>query len=60
VWIADGVVVTAGSDIGEGSVVGANSVVRGKIPPFTLAVGIPARPVKTLIFESRRWVKASS
>ena len=56
VWIADGVVVTAGSEIGEGSVVGTNSVVHGKIPPFTLAVGAPARPIKTFDFDRARWI----
>jgi lipopolysaccharide O-acetyltransferase len=56
VWIADGVVVTAGSEIGDGSVIGANSVVRGKIPPFTLAVGVPARPVKRFDFELQKWI----
>ena len=60
VWIADGVVVTAGSEIGEGSVVGANSVVHGKIPPFTLAVGAPARPIKTFDFDRARWISIPS
>jgi len=57
VWIADGVVVTAGSEIGDGSVIGANSVVHGKIPPFTLATGAPARPIKKFDFERRQWTK---
>jgi lipopolysaccharide O-acetyltransferase len=56
VWIGDGVVVTAGAEIGEGSVIGANSVVAGRIAPFTVAVGVPARPVKRFCFERQRWV----
>ncbi len=56
VWIGDGVVVTAGAEIGEGSVIGANSVVIGRIAPFTIAAGVPARPVKTFCFERQRWV----
>lgn len=60
VWIADGVVVTAGSEIGEGSVVGANSVVHGQIPPFTLAVGAPARPIKTFDFDRQLWISVPS
>jgi lipopolysaccharide O-acetyltransferase len=57
VWIGDGVVVTAGAEIGEGSVIGANSVVTGRVPPFTVAAGVPARPIKTFCFEWQRWVK---
>jgi acetyltransferase-like isoleucine patch superfamily enzyme len=34
-----------GSRVGDGAVVGANSVVRGTIPPRCLAVGFPARVV---------------
>jgi acetyltransferase-like isoleucine patch superfamily enzyme len=34
------------SDIGQRAFVGANSVVTKPIPPFTVAVGSPARPVE--------------
>jgi acetyltransferase-like isoleucine patch superfamily enzyme len=34
------------ADIGERSFVGANSVVSKPIPAYTLAVGIPARPIE--------------
>ena len=46
VWVGTGSVITRGTHIGKGSVIGANSVVRGFIPPYSIAVGIPARPVK--------------
>jgi len=46
VWIGDGVVVLPGAEIGEGSVIGANSVVTGIIPPFTVAAGAPARTIR--------------
>jgi acetyltransferase-like isoleucine patch superfamily enzyme len=52
-------VVTAGAEIGEGSVIGANSVVTGRVAPFTIAVGVPARPVKTFSFERQLWVPFS-
>jgi lipopolysaccharide O-acetyltransferase len=55
VWLGDGVVVAPGARIGEGSVIGANSVVTGKIPPFTLAAGIPARPLKRYDFATKQW-----
>ncbi len=48
VWLGDGVAVLAGAAIGDGCVIGANAVVTGAIPPGTVAVGAPARPI-------RRW-----
>ena len=39
------VFVLPGTDIGDGAVIGANSLVRGRIPPRCLAVGYPARVV---------------
>lgn len=44
-WIAERVGVLRGSDIGECCIIGANSVVRGTIPPYSIAVGAPARVV---------------
>jgi acetyltransferase-like isoleucine patch superfamily enzyme len=57
VWIGDGVVIVAGAEIGEGCIIGANSVVTGRIPAFTIAVGAPARPVKEFSFEKGKWLK---
>ena len=37
-----------GVEIGEGSVVGAGSVVSRDVPPRTVVAGNPARPVRTL------------
>ena len=34
------------ADVGEKAFVGANSVVAKAIPPYTLAIGTPARPVE--------------
>lgn len=56
VWLCDGVVVAAGSVIGEGCIIGANSVVIGSIPPFTIAVGSPAKVVKEFDFATQQWV----
>lgn len=44
-WIGFGSVVLPGADIGEHVVIGANSVVRGTIPPFTIAAGAPAKVI---------------
>ncbi len=45
-WIGAGVTILDGIKIGEGSVVGAGAVVTGSIPPFSVAVGIPARVIQ--------------
>ena len=45
VWIGASSVVLGGVSIGEGSVVGAGSVVTRDIPSFSIAVGNPARVV---------------
>lgn len=36
VWIGDNCVILAGVTIGEGSIIGAGSIVRKSIPPYTL------------------------
>lgn len=46
VWLGAGVTVVDGVTIGRGSVVGAGAVVTGDIPPYSIAVGTPARPIK--------------
>ncbi|MEV6281088.1 acyltransferase [Kribbella sp. NPDC051770] len=45
-WLATKVTVTRGTDIGRGAVVGANSVARGNIPEYAVAVGVPAVVVR--------------
>jgi acetyltransferase-like isoleucine patch superfamily enzyme len=45
-WLGANVVVTSGVNIGERSVIGANSVVTHDVAPFTVAAGIPARVIK--------------
>ncbi len=45
-WLATKVTVTRGTDIGRGAVIGANSVARGNIPAYAVAVGIPAVVVR--------------
>lgn len=46
-WLGQNVVVTSGVRIGRGAVVGANAVVTADVPDYSLAVGAPARVVKT-------------
>lgn len=49
--------VVAGVTIGERCQIGAGSVVTHDIPPYSVAVGNPARVVKRYDFESRKWVR---
>jgi len=44
-WIGERVAVLRGSTIGCFCTIGANSVVRGEIPDYSIAVGAPARVV---------------
>lgn len=48
VWLGGGVIVCPGVTIGDGSVVGAGAVVTRDVPPNSLAVGNPARVVRTI------------
>ena len=47
-WLGAKVTVLRGSNIGDGAVVGAHSLVRGYIPANTVAAGVPAKVVKHL------------
>lgn len=48
VWLGTGVVVLPGVSIGSGAVIGANSVVASSIPENSVAVGAPAKVIRTL------------
>ncbi|CAN8070770.1 unnamed protein product [Agarophyton chilense] len=48
VWLGGKAIILPGVTIGEGSIIGAGSVVTKDIPPFSMAVGNPARVVKEL------------
>jgi lipopolysaccharide O-acetyltransferase len=57
VWLGESVSVLSGVTIGRCSVIGSNSVVTKNIPPYTIAVGTPAKPIKRFDFDNNRWVK---
>ncbi len=47
VWIAANVTILAGVTIGDGAIIGAGAVVNKSIPAYAIAVGVPAKVVKT-------------
>ena len=47
-WIGANCTITRGTKIGRCCVIGAGSVVRGEIPPFSVAVGAPAEVVRKI------------
>jgi len=55
-WIGHGTVVLPGSHIGRHVTIGANSVVSGEIPDFSVAVGSPARVIRRHV-DGEGWVR---
>ena len=51
-WLGSGVKILDGVTIGKNSVVGAGAVVTKSIPPYSVAVGVPAKVIKRKISES--------
>ena len=58
-WIGANVFILPNVTIGRHSVVGANSVVNRDIPPYSVAVGAPARVIKRYDFDLKEWVKVN-
>jgi acetyltransferase-like isoleucine patch superfamily enzyme len=58
VWIGANAVVVAGVTIGKHAIIGAGSVVTKSVPPFSVAVGNPAKIVKEYNSETKVWEKA--
>jgi acetyltransferase-like isoleucine patch superfamily enzyme len=54
------VVITAGVKIGKHSVVAAGAVVTKSIPPYSVAVGNPARVIKQYDAQSSEWISVKS
>lgn len=46
-WIGAKVTILDGTELGDGCIVAAGAVVRGKIPPYSIIGGIPAKIIKT-------------
>lgn len=57
VWIGANSVVLPGVSIGSHSVVGAGSVVTRDVPPYSIALGNPAKIIKMYDFDKKEWVR---
>ena len=47
VWLGAHVVVADGARVGRDAIIGAGAVVRGEIPPFQVAAGVPAKVIRS-------------
>ncbi len=63
VWIGQNATILPGVHIGDGAIIGANSVVGSDVPPYTVAAGNPVREIRqrfddeltALLLELRWW-----
>jgi acetyltransferase-like isoleucine patch superfamily enzyme len=46
VWIGAGAVIKGGVSIGEGAIIGANTIVEENVPPYSIMIGQPATKLK--------------
>lgn len=59
VWIGFGATVMKGVTLGHDSIVGTMSVVTSDVPPQSIAVGLPAKVVKTGVSWNKEWLNTS-
>ena len=55
-WLGHGSIVLPGACVGEHVAVGAGSVVTGELPSYSVAVGNPARVIRSYDAERAEWV----
>ena len=66
VWIGQNATILPGGHVGDGAIIGANSVVGGDVPPYTVVAGNPAKEIRkrfddeliALLLEWRWWDKS--
>lgn len=57
VWIGANSVILPGVNIGNHSVIGAGSVVTRDIPPYSIALGNPAKVIKKYDLDKKDWLR---
>ncbi|MGZ5029196.1 MAG: DapH/DapD/GlmU-related protein [Methylobacter sp.] len=55
VWLGEQVCILPGVTVGDGAIVGANSVVTRDIPPNSIAAGNPARVIRVFDASTQAW-----
>lgn len=68
VWIGTNVIIQSGVIVGDGAVIGAGSIVTKDIPPYAIAVGVPAKIIRyrfdqetiELLLKSKWWDKSET
>lgn len=60
VWLGQRVCVLPGVTIGAHSIIGAGGIVTRDIPPYSIAVGNPAKVIKKWDFERKYWETVQS
>jgi acetyltransferase-like isoleucine patch superfamily enzyme len=56
-YIYNNSVILPGTRIGKHCIIGANSIVKGEIPDYSVAVGNPAKVIKRYNLETKTWEK---
>ena len=50
-WIGAKATILDGANIGDGCVVAAGAVVRGNFPPYSVIAGVPAKIIKSILYD---------
>ena len=59
-WIGAGVIIQPNITIGRSAIVGSGAVVTKDVPPYTVVIGIPARPIKRFSIETKKIIDLRS
>ena len=54
-FIGYGVAIQAGTKLGKQCIVGANAVVRGDFPDYSVIAGVPAKIIRKYNFDTKTW-----
>ena len=59
-WLGEKCIIMPGVSVGDWSIIGAGAVVTKDVPPYSIAVGNPAKIIKRYNFEIHSWEKVNS